>query len=1597
MTTSKKLTALSLALAVWLTPFTSKADDIDLYTGGEQVTGTTSNVLIVLDNTSNFSATNQGFTDTDGSNIAQGKVEAQVIIDVLREMTADSLNVGLMQYADAGGGYPIFAVRRNTTTNLPVFEAVNQAIKTNVGVPKYKGPSNADYDELFNSIFRYFNGFAPQMIGNARSDLNTQGDLRDYSGNSDPVARPGDGTDGYRSVDAVARASFRAPSEANLGCAKNFVIFIGNGYPSTSATDAKDRLVAAATLFEQDVVPETSGITAAESLRQVAPYWTRFMRQYGVKSVVDNPDVPGTKLFNPIQTYSINVCNAGCDTGSGPDQARLLQSMANEGHGRYFKSTSKDEIRKALTLIFAEIQAVNSQFAAAALPVSVNARGTFENQVYIGVFRPEATALPRWYGNLKGYKFGGFCDWNRDGIVDSDESISDAIGNKADACKKYCEVDGVDGFTFGTDIGVNDPDQAATTCGAITSQVVDGTGAALPAQVQTLAIERYDIFLSDSANHLAEDQKTDAEGGSGFIRQDAVSYWTRGSTFWNFLQTTAAGASDSPDGPNVERGGAAQRLRNQLESFNASNEPVANTAARRVYTCLGCADGSNLGSSTATRFSSANATLVSRLTRTAARVDVTSLSRSGDTVTVTTTGNHGLSVGTQVVLSGTSVAGFNSLGPVTITAVPSTTQLRFDVSGLEQPPTALSGNATVATPRTISGLSLVDPSPAAGWRVSITGDTTGLADGARVNISGAGTYFDGVWPVADVVAASPGSFTIAINAPASPATTPGTSTTVGSPRKVYSNLSVRLHATSTGVVVVRTGTNLTSGAEASRFAVGNSIDIAGVVPADYNGRRTIVACPTDSVEAQTYCFRLLPSTLTAQGTFTPQDNQFAIQVLRALGDETVTARVANSALTAAGATITDGVPIYITGTGESQYDTRFYANAVTVGAEYTTLRLCDTAGCSDTELTVTLSPATSATNGQVEVYLGAYYAAPATFIDWVLGKENGTEDENSDGYKSGWRASVHGDVLHSRPLLVSYDDPATSDVEIGIVGFYGSNDGFLRAIKAGTGADDGTELWSFIPEEFIPDPVSNDGLKRLYHNDKSILYPNLACNMEPPPEKRTYFWDGVITQNTGAIDLMNDKRILYAAMRRGGRAVYALDVTNTAGNTDAAQFVPKFAWKVSNQTAGFSTMGQSWSEPKVIVLKDASGTRTPVLVMGGGYDSGEDDLPPGSARGTSGTTLDTARMGRGIYLINPETGPTADNYLHLYPFRAGVALATGTTSTGFVQYSIPADVTTIDTNGDGDIDRIYAIDSGGNVLRWTWNPAGGTPFQAAAWTFKWVAKLGGTGVDARKFLSRMAFMPVSYKGATGYALMFGSGDRERPLPNYRVSTNSPYTCVAVSPTCASYFPDGYYGVAIEDRFYSIFDLDTVPVAADTGDPEFSYPLIIDNLHPIIQSVSGNDVVASYSDSTNKPGWYLGLKNNQIKLTRSGTTYTCDKGEEKLVDVPIFSGGFVRFATNSPEQPDRTSGKCSNLGQAREYAINPLTGLADGVNDGDRFNVANFSTVITGGGLPPAITSGVVIIGERYVKFDTRGAGGTGRDPVHASARRNKVYWYYRAD
>ena len=329
-------------------------------------------------------------------------------------------------------------------------------------------------------------------------------------------------------------------------------------------------------------------------------------------------------------------------------------------------------------------------------------------------------------------------------------------------------------------------------------------------------------------------------------------------------------------------------------------------------------------------------------------------------------------------------------------------------------------------------------------------------------------------------------------------------------------------------------------------------------------------------------------------------------------------------------------------------------------------------------------------------------------VDFIRGAD--VNNEKGTGSTATTRPSIHGDVIHSRPLPVNYG--GTTGVRV----FYGANDGALHAVNAASGV----ESWSFVAPEFF------GRLQRLMDNSPLVSYPNMTATVTPTPTPKDYFFDGSIGLYQNA---NNSKVWIFPTMRRGGRMLYGLDVTNPDH--------PAFKWKAgcphlgddTGCTAGMSGVGQTWSTPNVAFIKGYSLT-TPVLVVGGGYDACEDANTASPACGTG--------KGGFVYVLDADTGSV------LNTFQTDRAVA--------------ADVALVDIDNDGYPDYAYAADTGGNIYRIDFvdSYAGKTPVAPGAWTSRKVAYTAGGG---RKFLFAPALLAT--QGKVYVAL--GSGDREHPL------------------------------------------------------------------------------------------------------------------------------------------------------------------------------------------------------------------------------------------
>lgn len=313
------------------------------------------------------------------------------------------------------------------------------------------------------------------------------------------------------------------------------------------------------------------------------------------------------------------------------------------------------------------------------------------------------------------------------------------------------------------------------------------------------------------------------------------------------------------------------------------------------------------------------------------------------------------------------------------------------------------------------------------------------------------------------------------------------------------------------------------------------------------------------------------------------------------------------------------------------------------------------------------------------------------------------------------RPSLHGDVVHSRPLPIDYGGAT------GVRVYYGANDGTFRAVDA----SNGKELWGFVaPEHWSK-------LARLQANTPLIQYPGFPAGTGTAKD---YFFDGStgIYQNSD-----NSKVWIYPSMRRGGRMLYAFDVTNPSS--------PSIKWKVgcpnlgndtncqlANGSPGMTGIGQTWSTPTVAVT--IRGYANPVVIVGGGYDSCED--------ANTSTPTCTTPKGAAVYVFDANTGALVKTFSTTRSVAADVALLAATTV--------------------GIVDRAYAVDTGGNVFRIDFGNPG--DITTANWAINRVAYTNGSG---RKFF----YPPALLLGPGGKIyLALGSGDREHPL-----QSQYPYT------------------------------------------------------------------------------------------------------------------------------------------------------------------------------------------------------------------------------
>jgi type IV pilus assembly protein PilY1 len=412
------------------------------------------------------------------------------------------------------------------------------------------------------------------------------------------------------------------------------------------------------------------------------------------------------------------------------------------------------------------------------------------------------------------------------------------------------------------------------------------------------------------------------------------------------------------------------------------------------------------------------------------------------------------------------------------------------------------------------------------------------------------------------------------------------------------------------------------------------------------------------------------------------------------------------------------------------------------------------------------------------------------------------DDLNGDRNTDEARDWIFGDPLHSRPLPINYgsrsgyspDNPA---IYLAVA----TNDGMLHMIRNTTasGTESGEEAWAFMP--------------------RSSMSAQKLLRANPTGAKHPYTLDGapvayIEDRNFNGTIESGDKVYLFVGMRRGGKAYYALDVSDPES--------PDLMWTI-RKSGDFAELGYTFSNPRVGLVDTGSGPR-PVVMFAGGYDKNKDDR---SRVGTNDSE------GNAIYVVDAETGSL------IWKARGGSG---GSSAMVFshpqLVDSIPSTLTVADTDGDLLTDRILVGDTGGNIWR-----ADIQGKSTADWKLTLLASVGrhATGASGkasdRRFFHRPDLVPSRDKNGNFDGVLLGSGDRADPLDAGGVTSN---------------------------YFYMIKDRNTIAgSAADSG-----YE------HPDFGDVTDNCLQAGGSCTVNlSAGWRLQMEERGEKVLATATTIT----------------------------------------------------------------------------------------------------------------------------
>jgi len=317
-------------------------------------------------------------------------------------------------------------------------------------------------------------------------------------------------------------------------------------------------------------------------------------------------------------------------------------------------------------------------------------------------------------------------------------------------------------------------------------------------------------------------------------------------------------------------------------------------------------------------------------------------------------------------------------------------------------------------------------------------------------------------------------------------------------------------------------------------------------------------------------------------------------------------------------------------------------------------------------------------------------------IDWIRG-DRSREDPVGPLRR---RSKVFGDVISSAPYYVRESDTL----------YVGANDGMMHAIN---GAD-GTERFTFIP---------------------NAVFSKLS-KLTTTNYTHDYYVDGEIAVSTASET--PGKSILVGSLGRGGKALYALDVSNPSNFT-----ATNVMWEFTD-----SDLGLALGKPVIVKLNNGRAA----VMIGNGYNSTNE---------RSVLFLIDLLEGTLIRKIDTQAGSTS--------LTNGLATPRGW-----------------DLDGNGTVDLIYAGDLLGNV--WKFNLTSATPSD-------WASSFTASSTPAPMFVAKDANgITQAITGMVGAGVNARKGDPNFGKRYVFVGTGQ----YIVSSDITSTTPQTWYGMIDDD-------------------------------------------------------------------------------------------------------------------------------------------------------------------------------------------------------